>query len=156
MGGAVAAYLAATRPQRVAALVLLAPAGYPGSLHYSGYFGALMRSPLRGVARYVANTRWYEALFPRSLAAQALGVTASYDSVYAAELRRIRQPTRIYWGEDDKTVPFAYSRVFAERIPHADVVPWSDAGHDLMASHAPELAASICQFVHSLLFVQEP
>src|SRR6266404_9473238 len=42
MGGSLAAYIAATRPERVTDLALLAPSGYTGALRYRGPYGRVV------------------------------------------------------------------------------------------------------------------
>jgi pimeloyl-ACP methyl ester carboxylesterase len=63
-----------------------------------------------------------------------------------SRLHRIQVPTLIVRGENDRVVPEAYSRAFAESIPAAQLRNLSNAGH-YMHDEVPEiLAAEICDF----------
>src|SRR5882762_2345658 len=76
MGGSLAAYIAATRPERVTGLALLAPSGYTGALRYRGPYGRLLEpGPLKAVATWLARTRFYRSLFPASKVLQGLTVS---------------------------------------------------------------------------------
>lgn len=142
MGGSIAAWMAARDPERVSHVVLMSPSGFPGSLTYPGLFGKLVRpGPLNGAATWIARTRLYSKLFPRSRAMQALTVTASYGAPWEAALAGIRAPTLVLWSRQDKTAnPMAAERVRAA-IPDSALV-WLDeaTGHSI-PTERPELAA---------------
>ena len=99
MGGSLAAWLAAEYPTRIRQRLLLAPSGYPGSLYYPGFYGALVKPGLLNqVTTWIARTGLYRAAFPRSKALQALTVTAGYGQLWADALARIEAPTVVAWS----------------------------------------------------------
>lgn len=141
MGGSLAAWIAAEHPERVNSVLLLAPSGYPDSLHYGAPFGWLVKPgwPNR-LAQWVARTAPYQALFPSSRMLQATSVTASYGEPWAAALGRIRAPTLLIWSRGDAS--FHAAEQVAAAIPSGRLLPVAaEAGH-LLPHTAPRLAAS--------------
>jgi pimeloyl-ACP methyl ester carboxylesterase len=134
MGASLAAWTAAHSPDRVDAVVLSAPSGYPGTLTYGWPHGALYRPGFwNRVVGLVARTWVFRRLFPHSQARQAVTVSASYDKTFADALGRIRRPTLLLWSRGDGVVPFAFSAEYLQRIPRAELVEFPEAaGH-----HAP-------------------
>jgi pimeloyl-ACP methyl ester carboxylesterase len=147
MGGSLAAWLAAHHPERIERLLLLAPSGFPGSLHHPGLYGRLLEpGRLNRWATAIARTGLFRRLFPRSAAGPALTVSGSYGAPWRAALPRIVAPTLLAWSEGDTTA----SADTAEAV-HADITGshllWlaRDAGHGLPSSR-PELTAWLaCQ-----------
>ena len=140
MGGSLAAWIAAEHPQRVRSVLLLAPSGYPDSLHYGAPFGWLVKPgwPNR-LAQWIARTAAYQALFPASRMLQATSVTASYGEPWAAALGRIRAPTLLIWSSGDAS--FHAADQVAAAIPSGRLLPVAaEAGH-LLPRTAPVLAA---------------
>ena len=134
MGASLAAWAAAHSPDRIEAVVLSAPSGYPGSLTYGWPYGTLYRPGIANRAvGMVARTWVFRRLFPHSFAQQAVTVSASYDTAFAEALTRIRQPTLLFWSRGDGVVPFSYSAEYRKRIPHAELIEFPAAA----AHHAP-------------------
>jgi pimeloyl-ACP methyl ester carboxylesterase len=142
MGGSLAAWFAAVHPGRVARLVLLAPSGYEGALTHGGVFGRLLQ-PGRAnqAATWLARTRLYAVLFPRSVALQALTVSASYGRAWVEALPRISAPTIVAWAKDDPVANASVADAIAQAIPRATLV-WFDAaaGHALPQSRPRQVA----------------
>jgi pimeloyl-ACP methyl ester carboxylesterase len=149
MGASVAAWTAAHYPARVRAIGLLAPSAYPGALTHPWPRSFLYRpGPANRAAAFVAHTRLFEALFPSSLAKQALGMAASYDDRFADALGRIAQRTLLLWSPGDTVAPFWYAARFVERIPHARLVAMAPAsGHDLLAAEPERVAELIDDYL---------
>ena len=142
MGASLAAWTAAHSPDRIDAVVLSAPSGYPGSLTYGWPHGALYRPGIANrTVGLVARTPVFRWLFPRSLAQQAATVSASYDAAFAEALGRIRQPTLLFWSRGDGVVPFTYSEKYQARIPHAELIEFPAAAAHHAPTHDPEKAA---------------
>jgi pimeloyl-ACP methyl ester carboxylesterase len=142
MGGSVAAALAATHPQRVESLVLVAPSGYPGSLVQSGLFGVMARPGLPNrLATGIAKSPVFGLLYPHSRAVQALTVTATYGERWGALLSRIHVPTLIIWGRGDQTTPYAYAVPVSRAIAGSRLVALDAATGHLVPEHRPELLA---------------
>ena len=145
MGGSLAAWIAAEYPTRVKQILLLAPSGYPDSLHYAGLFGLLVKPGLANrIGTRIARSRLYAMLFPESRALQATTVTASYGHPWAQALKKISAPALLVWSRGDTSF-HASSKVSAE-ISHSLLLPVAiDAGH-LLPNTRPEVAATAaCQ-----------
>lgn len=145
MGASLAAWTAAHDPERIDAVVLAAPSGYPGSLTYGWPYGPLYRPGFwNGAVGLVARTWVFRGLFPSSLARQAVTVSASYDQSFADALGRIRQPTLLFWSRGDGVVPFAWSEQYRQRIPHAKLIEFPpEAAHHAPAFDPQEAAGHI-------------
>jgi pimeloyl-ACP methyl ester carboxylesterase len=168
MGGAVAAWLAATHPERVSRLVLLAPAANSESLVQLDY---LLATPVVGE---LASAAWMAAagvaLAARPLR-QLLSAEFALDSGYLGEagrrllapatwgsfvaeqrmlirelpdlepmLHRISAPTTIVIGGADRLVPPASARRLAEQIPGAELIHIERANHLLPQREARRVA----------------
>jgi pimeloyl-ACP methyl ester carboxylesterase len=168
LGGAVAAWLAAQQPQRVAALVLLAPAADTRSLSAldrllaAPVVGDLLSSAfLAGAGGAVAAPR------VRRVIAMRLGVDSRYLRAsgrmllrpetwrsFVAEqrmlirdlpelerqLNNISSPTTVVGGTADRIVPIACARAVAQQITGARMVELAGAHHLLHQQRPRELA----------------
>jgi pimeloyl-ACP methyl ester carboxylesterase len=142
MGGSIATALAATHPERVRRLVLIAPSGYPGSLVQSGLFGVLARPGLpNDVASIVTHNPLFGLLYPHSRARQALDVTATYGASWRALLERVRVPTVVVWGRADETTPYRFAAPVADAIPGSRLIS-VDGGHLVPEQH-PAVVVSV-------------
>ncbi len=170
-GGAVAAWLAAGWPERVARLVLVAPsanvasltpldrwlaapvAGEVSSAVFLGLGGlALAVEPVRrrvarafGIdERYLAATA-RRLIRPASWRASAVEQRALVAELPALEsaLGRVRAPTVIVGGSEDRIVPAASLRRLSRQIAGAELIMLPGAGHLLPMRRAAELAAVI-------------
>jgi pimeloyl-ACP methyl ester carboxylesterase len=167
-GGAVAAWLAAHHPERVEALLLLAPAANGASLELLDRWLALPVAGYVSSASLMAGVGATLAVGPaRRLLAGALTLDESLlDSVgrslrspskwhaFAQEQRAlvrdlplleaalgsIRAATTIVIGEHDRIVPPRSARRLHEQIAGSQLVVLPDAGHLLPFQRAAELA----------------
>jgi len=170
-GGAVAAWLAAFHPERVASLVLVAPAanlaslyrldywlatplaGYLASVATLGGFGAALRaSPLRRwlAGQLALDDRYLRAVSRRMLARPAWRAYAAEQQVLVRDLpsleRRlgsIKAPTTIVVGSDDHVVPIEAERKLATQIPGAKLITLERTGHLVIQQQADRLAELI-------------
>ncbi len=171
LGAAVAAWLAWADPERVARLVLVAPAANLDSLGAVDYLlaaravgwlasiGAMAGGGLvlgaGPVRRWVAEAT---ALDDRYLqTAGRMLLTPSAWRAFVREQRflvrdlpvlerrlaQISAPTTIVAGTADRVVPVAAARRLATQIRGADLVELEHAGHLLHLQHAGELASVI-------------
>lgn len=154
MGGPIAAAFTARFPQRVCKLVLIDPAGTrPVSLPWGlraailpgvgelaiGLFGsaALLKEVASGLfgpdlvaefqRRYRVQMK-YKGFRRALLSTMRYGMLGDFSAVY----RRVGEssiPALLFWGENDLTVPFAYSRDVCAAIPQADFQPVTGCGH---------------------------
>ena len=153
MGGAIAVGFTAQHPERVRALALLSPAGFP--VPATRAF-AIMRLPW--VGEWLLD-RFAEKFIVAGLAkdsfvqehmtefADRYRVQMQYPGFKRALLSTLRHgpistmaeayeavgkltcPILLIWGRDDQTVPFALNEKVRAAIPHAEFHPIDNAGH---------------------------
>ncbi len=145
-GGMVACEVAASYPDRVRRLAMIAPLGFwrdpdrivnwmmlePGALR-----AHIFRDPDGDAAR---------RMFPRSDAQDAaataarvrlmwaMGTTGKFiwpipDKGLKKRIHRVKAPTMLVWGREDRLVPAVYADEFTRRIPGAQVHMIDSAGH---------------------------
>jgi pimeloyl-ACP methyl ester carboxylesterase len=169
-GGAVAAWLAATRAERVRALVLVAPAANAESLQWldrvlatpglgllasaaamAGSGAALAARPLRlrvasdfGLEERYLRTAGRMLVAPRAWRAFFLEQRQLLRDLPALEahLGAIRAPTAIVIGAADRVVTPASARRLGEQIPGARVIELLRANH-LVPQQRPEWLADV-------------
>ena len=156
MGGGVAAVVAAERPQRVSALVLIDAAGFALAPEDQPGMVRLMTSPLGAVLgelpgrrvavemslrqvfhddSFVTDERLAEYMSgltpPGTFAAvRSLGLSlGSQTGVFEAALPRIEAPTLVVWGREDRWIPLADADRFVAAIPDARKVVFDACGH---------------------------
>jgi pyruvate dehydrogenase E2 component (dihydrolipoyllysine-residue acetyltransferase) len=155
LGAAVAAQLALDQPERVAGLVLVAPAGFGAEInmeYINGFVGAAGKKDLKAVLGQLFAD---ESLVTRSLidavlrykrldgvgdllAALAAGVFP--DGRQAAQpglrLDPATLPVTVVWGSDDRVIPVGH----ADAVPDgAAVVVLEKAGHMVQMERAGEV-----------------
>ena len=137
-GGRVAVHLAATRPDRVAGLVLTgaplvrrpgAAARRPAlafraarALHRRGLLGEDRMEALRrryGSADYRAATGVMRAVHVRVV-----------NETYEAQLAAVTCPVELVWGDDDTEVPLGVAEAALALLPDATLRVVPGAGHD--------------------------
>ena len=127
MGGTVALLAAVERPAAVDRLVLVAPAGIFVSRRRRSYMLPLARSTLarlpthfplmiRDALRIGPLTLWRVA---SDLLVEDIG----------ANLREVRAPTLVIWGERDHLLPPELGRSFCDEIPNCRLVTLPKCGH---------------------------
>jgi pimeloyl-ACP methyl ester carboxylesterase len=167
-GGAVAACLAASHPERVAGLVLVAPAANRASLYRLDYWlatpvvgpvaSAAMLSSLgvalsagavrrRAAERLALDDRYLQAAARVLLAPGAWRAYAAEQRFLVRDLasleRRlgaIHAPTTIISGTEDRVVPTSSVRQLASQIPSATLLLIERAGHLLPQQKPGRLA----------------
>ncbi len=155
LGGAVVGAFAGTFPQRVTHVVsvdsgpwvsaamipMLAPLYVTWLVNRHGYWpvrldqGATYEERLRAVYR-VRGTR-------RDLAAVIRGQFLDGRSYFAA-LDRVRCPTLLVHGSEDRIIPLRATRSLTRRIPGAHLVVLDGAGHFSMQDQ-PEAFVAACE-----------
>lgn len=156
MGGAVATVVAAERPERVAALVLIDAAGFLDAserplllrLAATRVGGALFeRLPLRGRAlrlglrqvfhdpALVTEERFNEYLAPLLRPGGTASMLSVLDSrpldpgLVARRARKVRAPTLVLWGREDRWIPVEQADRFVAAIAGARKVVFDACGH---------------------------
>lgn len=149
MGSSVAVWTAAHYSDRVSKLVLFAPSGLPGSLHYRGLRGALVRPGfLNRVAQFLVDMPFASVVLRNSLARQGLSVASSYDDRFTAALRRVRQPALLVWSKGDQRVPIRYAQEYLGLMPDASLLALGpEAGHGGFRFAPDSTADEVCHFV---------
>ncbi|WP_320821975.1 alpha/beta hydrolase [Reinekea sp.] len=144
MGASLAAWTAARHSNRIDALILIAPSGYPMSMSVRGFEKLFYQNIFANrLARQIVQAGVFNYFFPNSRLLQALTVTRSYDADWVAALKQISQPTWVVWSSSDTRVPFQYGGRIVELISSGQLIAASDrAGHDIPGSD-PELIANL-------------
>lgn len=70
-----------------------------------------------------------------------------HDPRLAGLLHRVEAPTLCIWGENDRVVPLAYGRRFAQRIPTARLHIIPRCGHLVPFEKGEEWARAVCEFL---------
>jgi pimeloyl-ACP methyl ester carboxylesterase len=152
MGSSVAAWTAAQYADRVDALFLAAPSGYPGSMRHRRPMDFFYRPGiLNRFFLHVANSRIFKFFFPNSLAQSALEITDSYNGQFVEGLKHIDQPTAIVWSKSDKRVPFAYHTEYLKLCRNAFFKEGDPkAGHSVAVYDPDMIAGIICDLVSNV------
>jgi pimeloyl-ACP methyl ester carboxylesterase len=177
LGGAVATALAELLPDRVAALVLLAPAGF-GRLHLAEAISLpgvrnlveaalplALGSRLAVTAGYmtmVANGRVPERALVERVTSRGAGLVdgaregtravvnggRGRDAFYR---RRVayRGPVFAVWGEEDRLVPVSHRHGVLTAFPHARIEVWPGVGHHLVRERFDKLLTAICESIEA-------
>ena len=160
MGGAIAAEVALTYPDRVRGLVLIDAAGYgvrwPGVLKLARWpqvgavvtrfrarwiTGRILRSTFADPSKVTeADVDQYYAPVPDPAYGRALrGVLREFrfDSLGGGRLGGVLAPTLILWGDADRWIPLRDGTRFARELPRSEFVVVAHTGHDA-AEESPE------------------
>ncbi len=160
LGGWIAAEIAVRNTTRLRSLTLIAPAGVRVKGLLSG--DNFIWSP-RGIRdatsfttrsfaeRELAHVPSDEeadiALTNRYMATKLGWEPRWFNPALERWLHRIRVPTLVLWGRDDKLFPSAYAKAWAERIPDARVEIIPECGHRPHVEKADVAAQKVLGFV---------
>jgi pimeloyl-ACP methyl ester carboxylesterase len=158
-GGWIAAELAVAAPHRIGSLVLLAPAGLRLPEHpVADLFlmtpeelvAALFHDPAAGAGMLPAepDVDFILAQY-RDMSALARFAWTPFLSNPKLErrLRRITAPTLVGCPSDDRLIPVAHGRRYAERIGGARYAEVADCGHAMYFERPAEFADLVRTFV---------
>ncbi len=162
IGGMTAQAFAATRPDRVHGLVLMATSAYVPQ----GWAerAALVRDKGMGAIVDAVMARWFTPAFEHTPLAMALrerflqidprGYAVCCGVISAMDLRpsnaEIRAPTLIIAGADDPSTPPAMSEDIRSRIPDAELVVLPRAAHILAIERADRVNQHLAGFLDAL------
>lgn len=165
LGGCVGLALALRAPSRVRSLTLinafarLRPADTAARLRLALRGLLLVTAPMRAVAALVARTAFprpeQEALRRAAAAGVARTSRRAYTAAAAAlvsfdvrdSLRRVRCPTMVVAGTDDRTVDIDTKDALARAIPGARWVVVPDSGHVTNVDRAAAFNATLKEFL---------
>lgn len=173
MGGKMAWGLAAAEPERVKALVLMAPDGFPeakdiGTKPYAlpSIMGVIKYSLPKFLVRksiepafFDVNAlsdslvdRYYDML--RAPGVRAAILERSNQTIYTdpvPRLKQIKAPTLLIWGEQDQMIPSSNAQSYAHVLSNSKTVLLPKLGH-LIQEEQPEVAlAHVAAFLNSTL-----
>ena len=161
LGGMISADMAATAPGRVARLVLVAPAGLwrddapvadflaMSSAELEQHLWAGGQSP-EG-ADVEASEQAPELLLPervQDLTAAGKFLWPIPDRGLKRRAYRIKAPTLILWGDQDRFAPPVYAQDFRRLIKGSEVEVMPDAGHLLMLEYPDAFAGAVSRFLN--------
>jgi pyruvate dehydrogenase E2 component (dihydrolipoamide acetyltransferase) len=165
MGGAIAAQMALTAPDRVASLVLIAPAGLGAEIntaYLSGFVAASSRRELKPVVeqlfaepnlvsrQLLDDLLKYKRLDGVSALLTQLGADlfggGTQTALPVAQLAGSAIPTTLIWGREDRIIPAAQA---AAAGSSASVHVLDGAGHMVMMEKASEVNALIAAQLRS-------
>ncbi len=153
-GGYMAWRFAVAHPNRIAKLVLISPAGYPGSIVVPAGMKMALNPKMNVITHHIltrsqvrkslepiysdpskitdeAVDRSYDLSRRRGNRA-ALGQTmrVSMGEANPDSINQVRVPTLILWGTKDKTIPaFPYADQFHQRIAGSELIMLAGSGH---------------------------
>jgi len=157
MGGYLAARFASEHGHRVKKLVLIAPYGLDVPGHPT--LDIIATPGEQVVPMLVSN---FETLKPRLpekpdmdfIAARYREATSfarlfwehPTDPKFPRHLHRVKMPTLIVWGDEDKLIPVQQAQTWRKLIPNAEVAIVKGAGH-LVHLDKPETVETIAKFL---------
>jgi pimeloyl-ACP methyl ester carboxylesterase len=157
MGGHLAARFAVEHGHRLKKLVLIAPAGMVDPNHPA--LDILSTPGEQLVPMLVSNFDNLKASLPEnpgvdfiadryreSTTYARLFWEKPFDRKLARYLHRIKLPTLILWGEEDKLIPVQHLEMWRKLIPQAETKVFKGAGH-LVQRETPEVVELIGEFL---------
>ncbi len=158
LGGWTAAEIAVRNLARIASLTLIAPAGIrvkgvpPGDNFIWGPEEGVRNSwHDQSFAEAELKTELSEEQQDDKLQNQLSAVKFGWEPRWFNPdlekwLHRITVPTHVVWGDDDKILPAAYAKLWAERVPGAQVTTVT-AGHRPHIEKLGEVASKMLAFL---------
>ena len=166
MGGMIAAEMAVIAPRDLARLVLVCPAGLWLDAHPIPDVFALMPYELPPLLTYdpavamqlLSGTAGLDFTDMEVLKqflvvnARQLGTAGKIlfpipNRRLSKRLYRLRAPTRILWGKDDRMIPPVYADAWQAALPHAEVVRFERCGHMVPYEKPAEFLAAVKAFL---------
>jgi pimeloyl-ACP methyl ester carboxylesterase len=172
LGGATAMLIAAEHPDRVAALVLVAPAtsdppiAWPVRLMRAPVLGelalALANRPLVAynlrhrlfaragrVAEQAIDDAWFPLTVPGTRRA-ALAAIRSDPRDHLGLEKRIRVPTLIIWGREDRLIPVREGERLAGSLPGSRLLVLPEAGHLPQREQPEAFGKAVAEFLSQI------
>jgi pimeloyl-ACP methyl ester carboxylesterase len=176
MGGKMAWSLAASQPERVQALVLMAPDGFPetkdiGTKPYE--VPAIMGLIKYVLPKYLVRksiepafaeadalndalvNRYFDML--RAPGVRGAILNRSNQTIYTdpvPRLKAIKAPTLLIWGEQDQMIPSTNAQSYANVLSNSTTVIVPKLGHLLQEEQPEKGLAAVIQFLDSHLLIK--
>ena len=163
LGGMIAAEMAALSPSYVDHLVLAAPAGtwrdsepaadllsMTADELQNNLWSSASSSMSLSPADFEANSRLKAELAAdrvQDLTSAGKFLWPIPDKGLKRRAYRIKAPTLILWGENDRIIPPVYAEDFSKLIPGSQVSVLPNAGHLLMIERAEVFAGAVTDFL---------
>ena len=145
MGGYLSVRLAASRPELVSRLALVAPAGVYAGRSMLGHL-----VPLLLAARY-ATPAFMPVLVRDALRMGPITLWRAARDLLAEDVRgdlhKIQAPTLLLWGENDSLIPPAVGDILRREIPDARLLLLRGAAHVPMYDQPAEFDAALLAFL---------
>jgi pimeloyl-ACP methyl ester carboxylesterase len=159
LGGWIAAELAVRNATQLASLSLLAPAGVRVKGILSG--DNFIWSPEETARNLFYDQKFAEAMLARTPTEEEADILLTnrfmaakygweprwFNPALERWLHRIKVPTLVIWGENDKLLPPVYAKVWGERVPNARVEIIPRCGHLPQIEQADTAANLILSFL---------
>jgi pimeloyl-ACP methyl ester carboxylesterase len=162
MGGWLAAELAATCPERISRLLLVDAVGLRVERAPIGDIFLLTPAELQELAFHDINQiEERDRIFPANPTAEQVEISENsqimaqllcwkpymHNPKLVHRLRRIKAPTLIVWGSQDRLVPLAHGEAYCQAINGARLTVIERCGHAPQLERPAELAAILTEFV---------
>ncbi len=145
MGGYVSVRLAASRPELVSHLVLIAPAGVPAERSMLGHLVPLL------LAAHYATPAFMPVLVRDALRMGPITLWRAARDLLAEDIRgdlqNIQVPTLLVWGEKDPLIPPAVGDLLRAEIPNSRLLLLQRAGHVPMFDQPKNFDAALLAFL---------
>jgi pimeloyl-ACP methyl ester carboxylesterase len=174
-GGEIAWRFALQHPERIAKLILVAPAGFCEPAGASGRIYRLLRRPLgpllwrllasrerfaRGlravfynhalVTPDIIDRHWQFSRRKGSPAATIARVrNQRVEPTMMSRLGEISAPTLILWGRDDPVLPVRVGSALAQAIPDAKLITYESCGHLPMVEQPERTSRDVIEFLEN-------
>jgi pimeloyl-ACP methyl ester carboxylesterase len=157
MGGYLAAKLASEHGHRIRKLVLIAPYGLHVPEHPSLDLIAVPGEEL--VPMLVSNFDTLKKRLPEKPDMDFIGARYREATTFARlfwehptdpkfprHLHRVKMPTLVVWGDEDRLIPVQQAQVWRKWIPNAEIMVVKGAGH-IVQLDKPEVVEAIGRFL---------
>ncbi|WP_245831847.1 alpha/beta fold hydrolase [Oceanobacillus senegalensis] len=169
MGGQIALYTARLIPKRIRQLFLLCSSGYLKSanrlLVYSSYFPLFNLVVKRSVRNSSVQDRLRNVFYDHSYITEEhikeferplkdknfcksliRLLRHREGDLTSEELKKIKTPTLLIWGEDDMVVPLQVGKRLVNDLPNAELITYKKTGHLLTEERPMEITENILSY----------
>jgi pimeloyl-ACP methyl ester carboxylesterase len=159
LGGWTAAEIAVRNCARLKSVTLIAPAGLrvkgtltgdnfiwsPEELQRNLYYD--QRFADAALSRTLTEEEADVVLTNRFMAARLAWEPRWFNPQLEGWLHRIGVPSLLIWGEDDKLIPAAYAKKWAELVPNIRVETFAECGHIPFVENADAVTKLVLEFL---------